>query len=99
MTTLDAVAIGRDAPDPRSFTHEPPDPFGGPLDDVVALETGNAGENREKEAPGRRARLEWLGHALHDHAEVFELLDCVEDQARLAAQAIELVDEDLIELP
>ena len=40
----------------------------------------------------------FLGHAADAHAELFEFGDGVQDQAGFSTEAVELVDEELIEL-
>ena len=47
---------------------------------------------------GRRSGIEFLGHATHTHIAFFEFVDRVQDLPSVSAQAIQFVDQDLIDL-
>src|SRR3989454_394074 len=96
---FDPIAVGHDSTDPGAFAHQAIDPCHATIADVLALEGCLACHDGGHE-PARRCRaVVGLGRGCDLDAEVFELLDGVEDHAGVAAEPVQLVDQHLPDLP
>jgi hypothetical protein len=63
-----------------------------------AFVRGEDGQNRQHQFARRGCGIEFLRHAADTHTVLFELANRVQDQPRVSAEAIQAVDQDLIEL-
>jgi hypothetical protein len=68
------------------------------LPNHVALVGSEAGKHGQHQATGGRAGVELLGHAPDTDADFFEFGHPIQDQTGFPPQAVELVEQELIEL-
>jgi hypothetical protein len=94
----EGVAEGRPCPIPVALLRPPLDPGRDAVDDRGVLELGEDGEHLQHHPPRRRAGIEGLGRGAKDAARGVELLRDLGQLAHLAAEAVDPVDEQEVDL-
>ena len=99
LSVLGVIAKRRHAADPKTLAlgggNLVPDALGGDL----ALELGKRQQDVERQPPHRGGGIELLGHRDERHAVLVEQFDQLGEVRQRAGQAIDLVDDDDVDLP
>jgi hypothetical protein len=98
LAIVEGVPERRSAAVPAAFLGAAFYPGGDPVNDGGVLELGEHAEHLQHHAASWRASVEWLGRRAQDHAEGVQLLGDPGELAHLARQAVDSVDEQLIDL-